>query len=61
MVRALGAPKRHPDSGIFFLRKRVPERLRPHVGKREIKISLQTREAIVARIRNLELMQLVKL
>jgi hypothetical protein len=34
--------RRHPDSGIFLLRKRVPERLKHIVGKREIKISLGT-------------------
>jgi hypothetical protein len=54
MVLALGTPKRHPESGIFFLRKRVPDRLREVVGKCEIKISLRTRDANEARIRNLE-------
>ncbi|UVO30317.1 DUF6538 domain-containing protein [Bradyrhizobium arachidis] len=54
MVCALGTPKRHPQSGIFLFRKRVPERLRDAVGKSEIKFSLQTRDPVVARIRNLE-------
>jgi integrase len=56
MVHAAGTPKRHPESGIFFLRKRVPDRLRALVGKREIKISLRTRDLEVARIRNLEVL-----
>lgn len=54
MVHAFGAPKRHPRSGVFFLRKRVPDRLRKAVGKREIKISLRTRDPDIARIRHLE-------
>lgn len=48
--------RRHPDSGIFQLRKRVPKWLRRTIGKREIKISLQTRDPMVARIRHLELL-----
>jgi hypothetical protein len=54
MVQALGTPKRHPESGIYLFRKRVPERLKESVGKSEIKFSLQTRDPILARIRNLE-------
>lgn len=54
MVHAFGSPKRHPRSGVFFLRKRVPDRLRKAVGKREIKISLRTRDPDIARIRHLE-------
>lgn len=46
--------RRHPDSGIFLLRKRVPERLKEAVGKGEIKLSLRTRDPVVARIRHLE-------
>jgi hypothetical protein len=38
------------------LRKRVPKWLRRTIGKREIKISLQTRDPVVARIRHLELL-----
>jgi hypothetical protein len=46
--------RRHPDSGIFLLTKRVPERLKLIVGKREIKISLRTCDRALARIRCLE-------
>ncbi|MBC9880876.1 hypothetical protein G8O24_26470 [Bradyrhizobium sp. INPA01-394B] len=56
MARALAMPRRHPESGIFFLRKRVPERFKAQVGKCEIKVSLHTRDAALARIRNLEVM-----
>ncbi|WLA83200.1 DUF6538 domain-containing protein [Bradyrhizobium elkanii] len=54
MVNATFTPKRHPESGIYLFRKRVPERLKDVVGKSEIKFSLQTRDPAVARIRNLE-------
>jgi integrase len=54
MVYALGTPKRHPKSGFYLFRRRVPEQLRESVGKREIKFSLRTRDPVVARIRNLE-------
>ena len=54
MVCALGTPKRHPESGIYLFRKRVPERLKESIGKSEIKFSLRTRDPVVARIRNLE-------
>jgi hypothetical protein len=32
----------HPDSGIFLLRKRVPERPKETAGRGEIKRSLRT-------------------
>src|SRR5690242_1494044 len=54
MVIALGTPKRHPESGIYWFRKRVPDRLKESIGKSEIKFSLRTRDPVVARIRNLE-------
>jgi integrase len=46
--------RRDPDSGIFQIRKRVPERFKRIVGKREIKLSLGTTDRKVARIRCLE-------
>jgi Domain of unknown function (DUF6538) len=54
MVCALGTPKRHPGSGIYWLRKRVPDRLKAKVGKNEIEFSLRTRDSAVARLGNLE-------
>lgn len=56
MASALGTPKRHPESGVYWFRKRVPQRLRATVGKSEIKFSLLTRDPNVARLRNLEAM-----
>ena len=54
MVCAIGTPRRHPESGIYWFRKRVPERLRARVGRREIKFSLGTRDPAIARLKNLE-------
>jgi Domain of unknown function (DUF6538) len=39
---AMSPPWKHPSSGVFWLRKGVPEDLRKLVGKREEKRSLQT-------------------
>ena len=49
---ALSKPSRHPKTGIFQFRKRVPEHLRAVVGKREEKRSLGTRDLDEARIRH---------
>jgi hypothetical protein len=46
MVLAMARP--HRRHGIFQFRKRVPARLRPLVGKAEIKRSLHTRDPRVA-------------
>src|ERR1019366_9420260 len=56
MVCALGTPKRRPESGIYWFRKRVPDRLKAKVGKSEIRFSLHTRDPDIARLRNLEAM-----
>ncbi|THD56684.1 MAG: hypothetical protein E8A46_03040 [Bradyrhizobium sp.] len=44
MPLAMSRPWKHPNSGVFWLRKGVPEDLRKIVGKREEKRSLQTRD-----------------
>jgi integrase len=53
-MSSLGTPKRHPESGIFWFRKRVPDRLKSLVGKSEVKLSLRTRDLGIARIKYLE-------
>lgn len=40
----IAQPFRHPDSGIYYLRRVVPEELRHIVGKIEIRRSLRTRD-----------------
>jgi len=39
----IAQPFRHPDSGIYYLRRRVPDGLRQIIGKTEIRRSLNTR------------------
>lgn len=39
----IAQPFRHPDSGIYYLRRRVPDDIRSILGKTEIRRSLNTR------------------
>jgi hypothetical protein len=49
MPLAMSRPWKHPNSGVYWLRKGVPEDLRALVGKREEKRSLGTRDPIEAK------------
>ena len=49
MVLAMSRPWRHPKTGIYWLRKGVPDDLRAAVGKREEKFSLKTRDPVEAK------------
>ncbi|KQT48174.1 hypothetical protein ASG47_07325 [Devosia sp. Leaf420] len=49
MVLAAARPSVHPRTGIYQFRKVVPERLRALIGKREVKISLGTKDPATAR------------
>ena len=51
MPLAMSRPSKHPKTGIYQLRKVVPEDLRKLVGKREEKVSLQTRDPVEAKQR----------
>jgi hypothetical protein len=42
---------KHPQSGIFYFRRTVPEEQRPAVGKREIKFTLKTTDLKEANLR----------
>jgi|UPI000852E66F integrase len=44
-------PWKHPRSGIFYLRREVPEDIRQIIGKREWKVSLRTKDFATARPR----------
>lgn len=46
----IAQPFRHPDSGIYYLRRVVPESLRPVLGKTEIRRSLRTRDHRLAKV-----------
>jgi integrase len=50
MVLKMARPGKHPTTGIYQFRKRVPEHLVSVVGKREVKISLGTRDPHEAKI-----------
>lgn len=48
---AMVKPYRHPKTGIFWIRKVIPERLRPQFGgRREFKVTLRTREPQEAKL-----------
>jgi hypothetical protein len=49
MALAMARPWKHPKTGIYWLRKRVPDDLVPVLGKREEKRSLKTRDAAEAK------------
>lgn len=50
MVLQMARPVRHPSTGIFQFRRRVPADLQAVLGKVEEKISLKTRDASEAKI-----------
>jgi integrase len=52
---AMARPWKHPNSGVYWLRRRVPDDLRALVGKREEKRSLGTRSPDEAKIRHAQL------
>jgi len=54
MSLAMARPWKHPNSGVYWLRKRVPDDLLKLVGKREEKRSLQTRDPAEAKRRHAE-------
>ncbi|AKI02671.1 hypothetical protein IMCC20628_03991 [Hoeflea sp. IMCC20628] len=56
MVLKMSRPVRHYKTGIYQLRKRVPDHLIEIVGKREEKRSLKTRDPHEAKIVHAELL-----
>lgn len=59
MVLACARPWRHPATGVYWLRRRVPERLRPALRKREILFTLATHQPAEARARHARLAALI--
>jgi hypothetical protein len=47
----MASPFRHPKTGIYWLRKRVPKDLVPVLGKAEVSRSLETRDSAEAKKR----------
>jgi Domain of unknown function (DUF6538) len=54
MTLTMARPWKHPKSGLYWLRKRVPDALRAKVGRREIRRSLGTRDPAEAKLRQAE-------
>jgi hypothetical protein len=52
----MSRPWKHPNSGVYWLRRRVPDDLRALIGKREEKRSLGTRNPEEAKRRHAQLM-----
>ena len=47
----MAQPWKHPQNGILYFRREVPEDIRQFIGKREWKVSLKTRDLTEARLR----------
>ena len=54
MALSMSRPWKHPRTGVYWLRKRVPDDLRPVVAKREILQSLRTKNPAEAKLRHAE-------
>lgn len=54
MALSMSRPWKHPKTGVYWLRKRIPDDLRSLLGKREEKRSLKTRDPVEAKRRHLE-------
>ncbi|MGO8297950.1 DUF6538 domain-containing protein [Rhizobium ruizarguesonis] len=50
MVLRMSRPQKHPKTGIYQFRKRVPEKLQGLLGKKEEKLSLGTRNLAEAKV-----------
>lgn len=50
MVLRMSRPQKHPKTGIYQFRKRVPEKLQGLLGKKEEKLSLSTRNLAEAKV-----------
>lgn len=52
MALAMSRPHKHPKTGVYWIRKRVPTDLVPVVGKAEVTRSLGTKDAAEAKRRH---------
>ena len=43
MVLCMSRPFKHPKTGVYYFRKVVPDDMRELVGKREVRVSLKTK------------------
>ncbi len=56
MTLKMSGPWKHPNSGVYWLRRRVPDKLRALVGKREEKFSLGTKDPNEAKRRHAQML-----
>ena len=54
MALAMARPWKHPKTGVYWLRKRVPDDLRVVLGKLELLQSLKTKDPGEAKLRHAE-------
>jgi uncharacterized protein DUF6538 len=52
MTLTMARPWKHPKTGFYWLRKRVPDALRTKLGRREVRRSLGTRDPSEAKLRH---------
>jgi hypothetical protein len=52
MALAMSRPQKHPKTGVYWIRKRVPADLVPVVGKAEVTRSLGTKDPVEAKRRH---------
>jgi len=60
MTLAMSGPWKHPKTGIYWFRKRVPKELRSLLGKTEEKQSLGTRDPSEAKLEQAEVLVAVE-
>lgn len=53
MALGMARPQRHPRTGVYWFRRRVPGRLRAIVGKTEEVRSLKTKDLNIAKARHI--------
>src|SRR3954451_6925890 len=54
MALSMPRPYKHPNTGIYWLRKRMPDAVQPLIGKREIRRSLKTTDPTEGKRRHRE-------
>jgi integrase len=57
MVLAMTRPWKHPKTSVYYLRQRVPADLVATIGKKEVKVSLGTKDPTEAKLRHVTALQ----
>ncbi|MBU1313958.1 MAG: phage integrase N-terminal SAM-like domain-containing protein [Alphaproteobacteria bacterium] len=60
MVLAMTRPWKHPRTSVYYLRQRVPADLVATVGKKEVKVSLRTKDPTEAKLRHVTALQKIQ-